>query len=291
MFERRKNLVWIALLGFLIWSVPSLAAEFHIGAGQTYATIQAAVDTYKETIDISGSGNVRDGWTIKSAPGDKVIWEASVPEDDYALKFMYTDRPTVEGIIFVNSKYGVQLQGSKTTGTQLVTNALIKDCVFYNCGQGIYTWYGSATGTAENNTFYSNDEVGFRVNPSGQYGSLVSTWTFKDNLVVDNTIGVQCTTVYGQVDVSTSGFYNNTTDMDGDYVNDLGGNVFATDPVFASTNIADDDFLYLSPSSPDSIVTGDSDGSYMGAYPQIPEPATLGLLLLGVFPVIRRHKS
>ncbi len=56
----------------------------------------------------------------------------------------------------------------------------------------------------------------------------------------------------------------------------------AITPTFYSTDINSPYYMYLDPSCDPQIANGADDGSYIGARPMVPEPATAGLLVCGI---------
>ena len=105
----------------------------------------------------------------------------------------------------------------------------------------------------DNNTFY-NSGTGIL------HSNFVSATVATDNLFVNNGTAANAASSTYPFTVDTSGFWNNTVNVAG-YACRLGtGNVTTVEPIFASTNINDADFMYLAANCPTAITTGDSEG-------------------------------
>lgn len=298
------------------------AAVLEVGAGKTYDSIQAAWDdaASNDTINVypgvygnggavlrnrGGQGDPgKSNITVQAVGDGKAIINGSVwffgtldgNEGGHTLDGFYID--FTDG-----STAGIQVRAD--TGQTLNAITVTNNVVYTEVGdpgrlsQAIYAGFGSGTHgnhVFENNTIWAADTT---KNANESYFWAIRTagnqqqFTFRDNIVT-GAVGL------GLVDEDTSGpplnlpnvqtieysnHYGNGTNTDEDNFGQLankGIGSISIDPLFASLDPNDPNFLYLSPSSPLAVVNGASDGGYIGALPVIPEPATLTLTALGV---------
>ena len=287
-----KRMIYLMLaLAFTVSA--GMAATLEVGSGQTYSTVSdayaAAVSddvinihagTYTSMPDLSGNGP--EGITFQRNGSDKVVFDLSA---DIYLR--YDQNYVFDGIIFDardTGDYAVYLR----TGTKHHT---FKNSVFY--GAATTALYGYDSGSTwvsdikvEHCTFYDNG-TGMRGAGATYLGD--GNGEITDNLFVNNTTGID-NDGKDPLTVKYSAFWNNTTDTDGSNTVTLGtGTTTSTTVTFASTDIADADFLHLAAGTSTVISEGASDGSYMGAYDVVPEPATMLILSLGAM-LIRTKK-
>ncbi len=281
------------------------ATTLHVGAGQTYATIGDAVSACSadDTIMIHEgryadydmtSDDGKNNLTFMAAPGENAIVDGK-------WSFRFHSGMTFDGLIinresWLSSGVGRSLEFYvEGDGSDDIT---IKNCIFHAPDhdasnpkgfEQVYSRRGSTNDnlTIENCTFYNLYDVRDGEDPYmvSMLGSP-SNWVIKDSIFVDNDGGVYVENSAG--DVTYSAFYNNKNDVGG--TASKGDGCVSDQPFFVSTDYNDEYYMWLTKNTPSSIVTGDSDGSYMGARPQIPEPATLVLLGIGGLALIRKRR-
>ncbi len=267
------------------------ATTLQVGSGQTYATVSAAyatasagdilnihAGTYTSMPDLSGNGP--ESITFQRNGTDKVVFDLT---GDMYLR--YDDNYIFDGIIFDardTGDYAVYLRTDARHTT-------FKNCVFYGAGTaGLYAYDVSGHWVSdikvEHCTFFDNN-TGMRGAGNAYLGD--GNGEIKDNLFVSNTTGIDNDGKQA-LTVNYSAFWNNTTNTNGNNTVTLGtGTTTTTTVTFASTDIADDNFLWLDSGISTGISEGASDGSYMGAFDVVPEPATIALLVMG-FGFLRR---
>ncbi len=268
------------------------ATTLQVGPGQTYTTVSAAyaaasdgdvinihAGTYTSMPDLSGNGP--ENVTFQRNGTDKVVFDLS---DKLYLR--YDDNYTFDGIIFDarDADYAVYLRLDARHTT-------FKYCVFYGAGiTGLYAYDGTGHWISdikvEHCTFFDNN-TGMRGAGNAYLGD--SNGEIKDNLFVSNTTGIDNDGKQA-LTVNYSAFWNNTTNTTGNNTVTLGtGTLTSTQVTFASTDIANDHFLWLASDISTDISEGASDGSYMGAFGVVPEPATIGLLAFGVLGLTQKR--
>jgi len=131
------------------------------------------------------------------------------------------------------------------------------------------------SGSVENSTFIGNYLYGIKLRVP------VPDFTIKDNIFVDN--GLRTTSPFPGVGVFVenanpdfpglnqtiiySAFYENKDGAISGHVNFGPGSITNVEPLFASTNVNTDTYMYLAVNNATTFTQGDSDGSFMGARP------------------------
>jgi len=124
----------------------------------------------------------------------------------------------------------------------------------------------------------------------GSSAGYASTEAFHNSIFV-NTVNGAIGGAGSTADYSI--FYNNGSDL-GSGVVDNGGNMFATNPLFASTDPNSPNFLMLQPNSPaigaasDSGLYAGNDIGALGAV--VPEPVSGSLLFIGLPMLLLRKR-
>lgn len=308
---KRLKVICIVVMCVLFVNGAS-AAVLEVGGGYTYANPQAAWDAASngDTILIH-AGTYAPSWgdysiysrgvstttdlqnvTVKAAGDGKAILQGVVGL--FGSNTGVTGGITIDGLYInpegVTNKTGIYVRADAGYPLGPVT---VKNNVIYGViNQGIYTFGAIASfqgnSTYEHNTIYNGNMNGYGIREwvTGTK-SVNNKPIFNSNIAVGYSVGMA--TWYGGFDkFNYSDSYGNTTDWQpSSYV---GTGSYSLDPVFASTNPADPDFLYLTSSSPTQVQSGAHDGTYMGALPVVPEPATIAMLGLGALVALRRKK-
>ena len=153
----------------------------------------------------------------------------------------------------------------------VLVNCIVRNNVIDgNYGDGIQLYlplmdspWINATGIIENNTIINSGTDGITTSHHLQ------NWVFKDNLIVGNNgYGMKQDWVGSQTDVSYTAFWGNTSGAT--YSFDEGPGIVKTaEPIFVSTDINDPSYMYLAKNNPSQILTGASNGGYIGARPSV----------------------
>jgi hypothetical protein len=307
------------VIGFLVVAMCVLfvsgasATILEVGSGYTYANPQAAWDAANngDTILIH-EGTYAPSWgdysiysrgvsatkdlqnvTVQAAGDGKAILQGVV--GIFGSNTGTTGNITIEGLYInpegVTNKTGLYVRAD--AGYNLGPVTARNNVIYGVINQGIYT-YGAIASfkgplTFEHNTVYNGNQNGYGIREWINGSKTTIKPIFNSNIAVGFSNGMQ--TWYGGFDKFN---YSNSYDNPGgNYIPSSykGTGSFELDPLFASIDPADDYFLYLTPSSPVEIRTGAHDGTYMGALPVIPEPATLSILSLGALLALRRKKA
>jgi len=271
------------ILFVLLVSVAAQAAILHVGTGQTYTTIQGAVNAagtgdeviihagvYTETVSLVDKNNM----IIRANIGDKAVvrgtfsfWNPS--------SATWSDNNLIKGLYFDRTGF----TGGWATTHQYSRNNTYENVVFYgdNSGSGgIYGYCEYGLNTARNSTFY-------RVMYPSEGGYASGLHVF-DSIVAFS--GGSAGSNSNGATVQYSDYYMNPagSEMPSNISNTTGN--INLDPLFYSTNPASPYFLWLSLSSPAN--NADGQGTNMGALPTIPEPVTIMLLGLGALALRKR---
>jgi hypothetical protein len=161
-------------------------------------------------------------------------------------------------------------------GSPPPTNCVVRNTILHdNFNQGVVVQLdhladpGAATITIENCTFSGNGGGACLWSTLGLPGLVVKDCLFVDN---KNGYGVLQTAATSppSLDVTYSAFWNNPSGTVGGDATLGVGSLTAVEPLFNSTTLGDDYYMYLTTSTPTTITEGDSDSSYMGARPAGP---------------------
>jgi len=180
---------------------------------------------------------------------------------------------------------GIYGYGSSDTSAR-IQNTLVDHCTFTRTrdNDAIRLYVGCFFWTIQNCIFYNNDGYG------------VYSRNMEDRVYVDNSCfwhnNWQDPNTW---DPNTNPTYYEYLPVNGPPYGDrhayigTGCLVDTVQPVFQSEVFGSDQQLYLAGTCPQSIITGATDGSYMGARPA-PEPATMVLIALGGLLAVYRKR-
>jgi hypothetical protein len=284
-----------------------------VGSGQTYANIQTAWNAASsgDTIQIHagvysptggaayalidrGSQNDpgKNNITIQAAGDGRVTVNSGFAF--YGTTDGNMGNITVEGLYFNTGdshSNGIGMYLRADTG-QTLLGMTIRDNVFYGTFvEAIYTYGSGIQGghLIENNTDYgSGSDTAYGIRDLATRGAGSTTPIIQDNIVVNADTGYYSGSPNLTFNYSDS--YGNTTNFSS--TSRKGSTSIEVDPLFASTNPTDADFLYLSGNSPLSVTQGAHDGTYMGALDVVPEPSSvvlLGIAAAGLLPSLGRR--
>ena len=282
-------------------------------------TINIHAGTYNDVPAMSGDDG-KNNVTFRAAVNTRNAqgFYEDVRIKTEGLYMRYNDGITFEGLIFegttytdsadpTNLQYTLYLRNVSGSASSNVNNLTVKNCIFTDSGRTpIYSYSYTGTGNEmkdwviENNTFYNNAEVA-----NIRMYRAVTNMTMKDNLFLYATgayktdpvvsgdgkgWGVAGQDASSAYTVTYSAFYGNEEGPNNPNATLGTGTLTAVDPTFETTTRASQYVFYLDETVQNSILTGASDGGYMGARPMIPEPATIALLGLGGSFLVRRRR-
>jgi len=296
----KKFLLVIAAM-FLVATAAD-AATLEVGSGKTYSTIQDAVDAATPgQVSYGDRPNDTLGDTIVVYPGNYAGWIMPGGYDCMTVKASINpmDQTSASQRVTLNTRIhfpdggeGSLIEGfyiNNTVSTHAISEWSLsrlntfKNIIIYgtpgvNAGFfGIRKWGQS---TVLNCTIFDNGK-GIQMGASSQTNLNNSIVAFNDDMNGSVSSGYS----YGDYNCY---YLNGTGNGYGTY-DTPGANDLNVDPLFASTNPVDDDFLWLAETSPCDQAA--SDGGNMGALPTVPEPMTLALLGLAGSFVLRRRRS
>jgi hypothetical protein len=300
---QRKVLLAIAIM-FMVGTVAN-AVTLEVGSGKTYATIQAAIDVcYGGQIAYGDRPNDTLGETIIVYPGSYAGFNMPAGYDCMTVKAAVhplnqtsaSQRTIITGTCSNNytaaasASEGSLYEGFYVNSTH-ATSAVLQTYGRMNTWSHMIIYSGAGTNAA----IYGYSQWGQEVYENATVYDMGYPYSegYMSQLNINDSIVANCDnegvgTAYSNIKGDSGGyniFYSNGTGDYGTYVSDATDK--NVDPVFASTNPADDNFLWLGASSPG--LGNDRDGINRGAL--APEPATLALLgLAGAF-VLRRRRS
>jgi len=300
---QRKVLLAIAVM-FMITTVAN-AITLDVGSGKAYATIQLAIDaSYGGQIAYGNRPNDTLGETIVVYPGSYTGFAIPAGYDCMTIKAAIhpldqtsaSQRVTLTGTSSINysaaasAAEGNLIEGFYVNSTH-TTSAVLQTYGRMNTWKHMIIYSGAGANAA----IYGYNQIGQEVYENATIYDMgypfsegyESQLNIGDSIVAFNDnegVGI----AYSYLKGDSGGyniFYSNGTGDYGSYISDATDK--NVDPVFVSTNPADDNFLWLANTSPG--LDNDRDGINRGAL--APEPATLALLgLAGAF-VLRRRGS
>lgn len=285
-------------------SLPVSAATLHVGTGQTYSTIDAAVAVMQSNDEIvihagtydmdnlDGISNPLTGVTFRRNENDKVVINGTGNSGAGRVGIYGHDDFTFQGLIFRNDD---SIGGGAVVLANDASGHTFENCVFWSDdGNGLVAGIKNASGdyadvTIDNCTFFQNSD-GSGLFSEGTAGN--TGWTVKDSIFLDS----KWFGAYARSDaytVNNSAFWSNGNSNGGGDVGGVAslgtGNLTSVDILFASTDISDPDFLYLPEDAPTSLTQGASDGGFIGAFGVVPEPTSLALFGAGALACLRRR--
>ena len=196
------------------------------------------------------------------------------------ISVITADKLLIDGCIVTNTsgespEAGIDFEPNPASpGVYYITDCVVRDTVLHNnVNQGIVVQLdhlsaagqAAATITVENCTFSGNGGGAGLWNTLGLPGLVVTDCLFLDN---KNGYGVlQTASTSPGVDVTYSAFWNNPSGPVGGPATVGTGSQTLVEPLFTSTTLGENYYMYLSTSCPSAVTEGASDGSYMGARP------------------------
>jgi len=297
----RKQIVSL-LSSSACFACPVFASSgtYHVGPGQTYSSIQAAIDAAVATDSTNGADNAHysglEGGTISGQPLASSV-QVIIHGGIYTEQVDIPGDPFGQTVRTVNDNWQVKaapgerviLNGKFSIGNGRDYGGFDGIDIFQSASTGsAYSFGSTARGWNVKNGIIASD--GTNAN-AGVTGSLNYGATILSHMTLYNTNygvsanyaawgGISDSIVYGTTNIGvTSGnsypatpspftygntmFFANGTDTSGVVV-DQGGNLY-TDPLFYSVDPNSPYFLFLTAASP--AATGGIGGTYMGARP------------------------
>lgn len=235
-----------------------------------------------------GSGNTVRGLTIRDTGGDGIYVGASgatnttikdvvcINNKRQGISVISARNLLIDNCTLINTNGTAPAAGidfEPNSDTDVLDNCTVRKCIFAgNAGGGLLfalnaAQSAAATVAVEKCTMYDNGQNGLHL-----YYPMPNS-SFKDCLLVQND-AYGFFAADGATAISYSAFWNNAGGTVGGTAQLGTGCLTAAAPAFASTDPANAGYLYLAESCPAVIVTGASDGGYMGARPIFgtPEP-------------------
>jgi len=267
----------------------------YLGPGYTFSESRMGLRLY------SFSNLVIQGLTIRDTGGDGIFLGVDIAptrNTDVVIRDVVLENNYRQGISVVSAE-NLLIENSiiRTTGGtspqsgidfepnydyDRLINVVVRNTVFEgNETAGFllnlfpYVDTSLVSGSVENSTFVGNHIYGIKLRVP------VPNFLIKDNLFVDN--GLRTVAPFPGVGVfvedanpdfpglmqtiTYSAFYGNKDGAISGHVNFGTGSQTSIEPLFASTNVNTDTYMYLTTSNSTLIAQGDSDGSFMGARP------------------------
>ena len=230
--------------------------------------------------------------TIQDTGGDGIyicgryVGETNLPSQNIVIRNVTCDNVSRQGIAIISAKNvlidNCIIKNGPASGIDFEPNddrEIIDECevrntiLHNNVGFGVTVFTGPThepNVVVDNCTFVDNDNSGFLA-LYGSPGVFVSDSLFvdnggygvdQDNLNASNAI----------LEPTYCAFWSNTSGPVGGYAIEGTGCVTTAEPIFASTDPASSNYMYLAETCPIAITEGDSEGSSIGARSAPPEP-------------------
>lgn len=156
----------------------------------------------------------------------------------------------------------------------IVRNCIFEDNSYWGILLNAMRMHSPADVTIQNCTIRNNNYAGIHL--SNDETTILTSLVLKDNLFVGNSPALSSSNLpvgTPAINLEYCCFWNNTV-TDPNFT--LGTGCITAEPDFYSANVAYKYYGYLEDTTPASILTGSSTGSYIGAYPIIPNCSELG---------------
>ncbi|GEM_PF-3598058 len=298
------NLFIVIFFLFLLLKPTSVYATvtLEVGSGQTYTTIQAAIDAIPSTLSDAYVINIHAGtYTSASNPIVDIASKTTSTSNTITLQASGTDAVILDGqgvrkAIVANvhnviikglqikdaTDHAILLGTTSCNNDQILNNyfyasgnwraltiiecdsVTVRNNTFYGYGfNGI--WNGGSDNTViDGNTFYRNGSDGIAINT---FSTVSSSVVVKNNILADCGVSGSCTTEKGITIAAGSSATLSNNDIN-DYPTAIsgtytdGGGNITTDPTFLSVDSTNAKYLFIDPTS--SLYTAGVGGISMG---------------------------